>query len=258
MRSLTAGSGCSACTSRRTRSTSSVPDDCASSPVKANARPRSASSGPERCSASSASSPARRAPHPCKRVRDSVVVVLEAERFSSSSPRTRPSPRRLRASSRASCSEAAACFRPRRRQPCTRSSARARASWNPSCGASRPRLEHSGPPRRCAHPTSAPTLCSLAQTEAKSRYVLLLVDDEDEAPWRAFALRQSDRVLVFTDGRGSPSAFAETVRGAELAFVGNPASAAIAGGSTRSSRAPTTSCPTVTPMPSRGSREAPG
>jgi NTE family protein len=69
---------------------------------------------------------------------------------------------------------------------------------------------------------------TLAQTEAKSRYVLLLVDDGDEEPWRAFALRQSDRVLVFTDGRGSRGARAETVRGAELAFVGNPSSAAVA------------------------------
>ncbi len=68
---------------------------------------------------------------------------------------------------------------------------------------------------------------TLAQTEAKSRYVLLFVDDGDEEPWRAFALRQSDRVLVFTDGRG-PRGAAAMVRGAELAFVGNPSSAAIA------------------------------
>lgn len=69
---------------------------------------------------------------------------------------------------------------------------------------------------------------SLALTEARSRYVLLIVDGGDSDTWRDFALRQSDRTLVVTDGTPPHRFPLEQVRTAQVAFVGNPSAAAIA------------------------------
>lgn len=69
---------------------------------------------------------------------------------------------------------------------------------------------------------------SLARAEARSRYVLLLVDSGDGDAWRDFALRQSDRTLVVNDGTPPERFPLEKLRGAQVAFVGNPSAAAIA------------------------------
>jgi NTE family protein len=74
---------------------------------------------------------------------------------------------------------------------------------------------------------SAENLTSLvARAETRSTYVLLYAGGESDAAWNEFALRQSDRVLLVTDGTTDLS-FAK-LHGADVIFVGSPSQAQIA------------------------------
>jgi NTE family protein len=66
----------------------------------------------------------------------------------------------------------------------------------------------------------------VAAAEERCLHVLLVVRADAPAPWRAFALRQSDRTLVVTDG--SPPAETAGLQSSEVAFVGDVPAARIA------------------------------
>jgi NTE family protein len=78
-------------------------------------------------------------------------------------------------------------------------------------------------------PSSAADLTSLVgRAEARSSYVLLFADGRGDATWDEFALRQSDRVLLVTDGSTQRWFASEKLHGADVIFVGSPSPAQIA------------------------------